>query len=75
MGEAKLYLHIIYTVRVRAFSYGHIGRDVAGEVQSMEEEQEGDARFQYEVRNGRRLRFFACKPGKYVGVTEYKGKN
>ena len=41
----------------------------------MEEEQEGDARFQYEVHDGRRLRFFAGKPGKYVGVTEYKGKN
>ena len=40
----------------------------------MEEEQEDDARFQYEVRDGRRLKFFAGQPGNYVGVTERKGK-
>ena len=71
MGEQKLYPHIIYTLRVRAFSYVLIGRDTAG---AMEEEHEGYARFQYEVRDGRRLKFFAGQPGNYVGVTQRKGK-
>ena len=38
------------------------------------EEEEEDARFEFEERDGRRLRFFAGEPGNYVGVTEYKGK-
>ena len=38
----------------------------------MEEEEE--ARYAFEERNGRRLKFFAGEPGNYVGVTEYKGK-
>ena len=38
------------------------------------EQQEEAARYEFEERDGRRLKFFAGKPGKYVGVTEYKGK-
>ena len=38
------------------------------------EEEEGDARFAFEERDGRRLKFLAGEPGNYVGVTEYKGK-
>ena len=37
-------------------------------------EEACDARFEYEVRDGRRLKFFAGQPGNYVGVTERKGK-
>ena len=37
-------------------------------------EEEEDARFEFEERDGRRLKFFAGEPGNYVGVTEYKGK-
>ena len=38
------------------------------------EEEEEDARYEFEERDGRRLKFFAGEPGNYVGVTEYKGK-
>ena len=38
------------------------------------EEEEGDARFAFEERDGRRLKYYAGEPGNYVGVTEYKGK-
>ena len=38
-------------------------------------EEEGvDARFEFEERDGRRLKYYAGEPGNYVGVTEYKGK-
>ena len=37
-------------------------------------EEACDARFEYEVRDGRRLKFYAGQPGNYVGVTERKGK-
>ena len=33
-----------------------------------------DARYEFEQCDGRRLRFYAGQPGKYVGVTERKGK-
>ena len=33
-----------------------------------------DARYEFEERDGRRLKFFAGQPGKFVGVTERKGK-
>ena len=39
------------------------------------EEEEEDARYEFEERDGRRLKFFAGEPGNYVGVTEYKGKH
>jgi len=38
------------------------------------EEEEEDARYEFEERDGRRLKFFAGEPGNYVGVTEYKFK-
>ena len=39
------------------------------------EDEAVDTRYEFEERNGRRLRYFAGKPGNYVGVTEYKGKH
>ena len=37
-------------------------------------EEEEDARYEFEERDGRRLKFFAGEPGNYVGVTAHKGK-
>ena len=39
------------------------------------EDEAVDTRYAFEERDGRRLRFFAGQPGKYVGVTEHKGKH
>ena len=39
------------------------------------EDEAVDTRYEFEEHNGRRLKFFACEPGNYVGVTEYKGKH
>jgi hypothetical protein len=39
------------------------------------EDEAKDARYEFEERHGRRLKFFAGEPGNYVGVTEYKGKH
>ena len=39
------------------------------------EDEAVDTRYEFEERNGRRLRYFAGEPGNYVGVTEYKGKH
>ena len=33
-----------------------------------------DTRYEFEERDGRRVKFFAGQPGNYVGVTERKGK-
>ena len=37
-------------------------------------EEENDARFDFEERDGLRLKYYAGQPGKYVGVTKHKGK-
>ena len=34
----------------------------------------GDARYEFEERDGRRLKYHKGQPGNYVGVTEKKGK-
>jgi hypothetical protein len=39
------------------------------------EDEAVDTRYEFEERNGRRLRYFAGELGNYVGVTEYKGKH
>jgi hypothetical protein len=36
--------------------------------------EQQDPRFEFEERDGRRLKLFAGQTGKYVGVTERKGK-
>ena len=36
--------------------------------------EQHDSRFEFEERDGRRLKLFAGQAGKYVGVTERKGK-
>ena len=36
--------------------------------------EQQDSRFEFEERDGRRLKLFAGQAGKYVGVTERKGK-
>ena len=38
------------------------------------EEEEKDSRYEFEERDGRRLKFFVGEPGNYVGVTKYEGK-
>ena len=64
----KNYLHVIYAQRpIRALlqDIGRWPRD-----RCMAE----DARYEFEQCDGRRLKFYAGQPGKYVGVTERKGR-
>ena len=39
----------------------------------MEAVAEEDARYEFEERDGWRLKYFAGQPGKYVGVTKHTG--